>query len=64
MEIQARTAEERAVANEQAMMNDPQQTVYEEAVNQFAQSGLSQAQPMMDQQMMMVLKSPICMNGI
>lgn len=53
MEIQARTAEERAVANEQAMMNDPQQTVYEEAVNQFAQSGLSQAQPMMDQQMMM-----------
>ena len=53
MEIQARTAEERAVANEQAMMNDPQQTVYEETVNQFAQSGLSQAQPMMDQQMMM-----------
>ena len=53
MEIQARTAEEQAVANEQAMMNDPQQTVYEETVNQFAQSGLSQAQPMMDQQMMM-----------
>ena len=53
MEIQARTAEEQAVANEQAIQNDPQQTVYEEAINKFAQSGLSQAQPMMAQEQQM-----------
>jgi len=43
-EIQRRTQMEQAYAAQAARQNDPQETVYEQAVNEFANTGLTQGQ--------------------
>ena len=43
-EIQRRTQMEQAYAAQAARQNDPQQTVYEQSINEFANSGLAQGQ--------------------
>ena len=43
-EIQRRTQMEQAYAAQAARQNDPDQTVYEKTVNEFANSGLAQGQ--------------------
>lgn len=43
-EIQRRTQMEQAYAAQAARQNDPDQTVYEQSVNEFANSGLTQGQ--------------------
>ena len=43
-EIQRRTQMEQAYAAQAARQNDPQETVYEQAVNEFANTGLNQGQ--------------------